>query len=377
MAQHATAGCLSAGVWTQFADAKPNQIAPDRLFGDLARRRVVLLGEVHDNEDHHRWQLQTIAALHALHPKLVLGFEMFPRRLQSVLDRWTAGKLSTAEFLERSEWRTVWGQEPQLYLPIFEFARMNRIPMIALNVDRKLVTTVGEKGWAQIPADQRAGITDPAPAPPAYLELLHQSYGEHATRDGKATADADLDNPAFHRFVDSMLLWDRAMAQGIAQATKQDDGALVVALMGSGHVQQGFGVPRQLVDLGVSDAAVLLPAETSASCEDLDDHSATALFGIDARDDAEQVERPRLGVALDQTDERVRVQRVLDGSIAQQAGLRADDVIETIAGEHVSKVDEVIAAVGRQAPGTWLPIVVRRGNDTTEIIARFPPRSRR
>ena len=30
-----------------------------------SRQDVVLLGEQHDSEDHHRWQLQMLSALHA------------------------------------------------------------------------------------------------------------------------------------------------------------------------------------------------------------------------------------------------------------------------------------------------------------------------
>jgi len=67
---------------------------------------------------------------------------------------------------------------------------------------------------------------------------------------------------------------------------------------------------------------------------------------------------------------------VVEGSIAQRAGLQEQDIIETIAGERAATVDDVIAAVARQAPGTWLPISIRRGGQTLEIVARFPPRSR-
>ena len=69
---------------------------------------MVLLGETHDNAAHHRWQLHTIAGLHALRPDLALGFEMFPRRIQPVLERWTNGALSEAAFLAEVEWERVW-----------------------------------------------------------------------------------------------------------------------------------------------------------------------------------------------------------------------------------------------------------------------------
>jgi S1-C subfamily serine protease len=65
---------------------------------------------------------------------------------------------------------------------------------------------------------------------------------------------------------------------------------------------------------------------------------------------------------------------VVPGSIAEQAGIRADDVIVRIAGEPAEKTGDVIEAVRRQASGTWLPITVKRGEETVEVVARFPPR---
>jgi hypothetical protein len=208
--------CVPAGGWAipdtpALGRSLPNSIcrsgAPERGAAGRNSRRP----------DHHRWQLQTIAGLYALHPKLVLALEMFPHRLQSVLDRWVAGELSAAQFIERSEWRTVWGQDVELYFPIFQFARMNRVPMLALNVDRGLTREVGEKGWAHVPSSEREGVSDPAPADKEYLELLWQSYGQHARAGQPTPGEApELEDPAFRRFVDNMLLWDRSMAQTIA-----------------------------------------------------------------------------------------------------------------------------------------------------------------
>jgi S1-C subfamily serine protease len=68
------------------------------------------------------------------------------------------------------------------------------------------------------------------------------------------------------------------------------------------------------------------------------------------------------------------VQSVVSGSIAEQAGTRAGDVIVRIAGESAAQPGDVIEAVRRQAPGTWLPITVKRGDETLDLVARFPPR---
>ncbi|MEE8393979.1 MAG: ChaN family lipoprotein, partial [Rhodospirillales bacterium] len=89
--------CAPPGQWFDPASMAP--IRSGDLLARAARRGVVLLGEDHTNYDHHRWQLHTIAALHALNPNMALAFESFPRRVQPALDRWTRGELNEDEFL--------------------------------------------------------------------------------------------------------------------------------------------------------------------------------------------------------------------------------------------------------------------------------------
>src|SRR5712692_3640076 len=173
-AQSASA-CASYGGWVDVRSGR--SIDREGLFRYLASKRtVVLLGESHTDVDHHLWQLNTLAALQGRGANLVIGFEAFPRRLQSVLNDWVEGKLTDAAFLKASEWRQVWGYDAALYMPLFQFARLNRIPMIALNVERKLVSQVGQRGWASVPPSEREGLSNPAPASPAYQRELARIY---------------------------------------------------------------------------------------------------------------------------------------------------------------------------------------------------------
>ena len=150
----------------------------------LARRPVVLLGEQHDNAEHHRWQLQMLAALHAHNPDMIVGFEMFPRRVQPALDRWIAGAHDVQKFLKEADWEKVWGYDPYLYMPLFHFARQNRLTMIALNIDRALLARVGREGWTAIPADQRGGLSDPAVASDPYMNYLAGVFANGHRRGG-------------------------------------------------------------------------------------------------------------------------------------------------------------------------------------------------
>ena len=239
----------------------------------LARHAVVLLGETHDNAEHHRWQLHTIAGLHALRPDLALGFEMFPRKAQPVLDRWTNGALTEAAFLTQVEWQRVWGIDPALYLPLFHFARSHRLPMIALNIERD-----SQKRFAADPAAplaEREGVGDPAPASAAYRARLLPWF-QQGPMGGP---DMDASSPRFACFVRAQQFWDRAMAEAIVA---RRDGRLVVGIMGSGHVEYRDGVAFQLAALGVKDVATALPWPAEADVPMGSQAIADLLFGVTA-----------------------------------------------------------------------------------------------
>ncbi len=380
--------CVPVASWVSPRYEHGSTLVMPRFMETLSQRPVVLLGESHDSFEHHRWQLQTIAALYAKRPDMVLGFEMFPRSVQPALDRWVKGELNEQQFLEQSEWTRVWNYDPALYLPLFHFARMNRIPMLALNVDRKLTRLVREQGWDASPIELREAVSKPAPASQGYLEFLAEIYKlhpvlsnvegkapEHGTPEEpeeEAKKDFDFNDPTFIHFTEGQLTWDRAMAEAIAGAARQPDAPLVIGIMGSGHVISRFGVPHQLDDLGVRDSAVLLPWDARRNCDELTPDIADAVFGVAAPQQQEQP-KPRLGILLDDTEGLVRVKEVTQESIAEQTGIRNDDVLLELAGERVKQTGEVRKIVQRQAPGTWLPIKLKRGEEQIEVIAKFPP----
>jgi uncharacterized iron-regulated protein len=311
--------CNVASGWLEPASAKSKSLAANKVLANAAEREFVLLGEQHDDADHHRWQLQTLAGLYAYRPDMVIGFEMFPRRLQPVLDRWVEGKLTVREFLTQAEWDTVWSFPPELYLPLFEFARINRIPMVALNVERSLTKAIGEKGWDNVPAAERAGLSRPAPPLPAYRDILSSIYREHMPGPRRAAGKPARTDKAFEAFVDAQLTWDRAMAEGLANravADKNGNKPLLVGIMGSGHLRYGHGVPHQLRALGFNQIATLLPRSEDMACDDLESGLADAVFTLPV---AAKVapQPPRLGVALEDAEGSVRVQSITAGSLAE------------------------------------------------------------
>ncbi|MDH5481199.1 MAG: ChaN family lipoprotein, partial [Nitrosomonas sp.] len=350
-------------------------VANRDVITHAAKHSVVLLGETHVNADHHRWQLQTLVALHAQRPNMVIGFEMFPRRVQAVLDQWVAGELSEHEFLKVVEWGRVWNTDANLYLPLFHFARMNHIPMVALNIETSLRRLVAEKGFDGVPEDKREGLTRPAKPSQAYLDYLLPIYKQHDRKDMNK-GDIRSDDADFQRFIAGQQLWDRAMAEMLKEALVTDgdlEKPLVVGVMGSGHVLHGFGVPHQLYDLGVKDVSSLLPWDNNRSCKLLVNGVADAVFGVLPHiSNPFQPEYQRLGIRFEMVRGGALVLQVEKDSIAEKSNLQDADVILEMAGVPLKNTEDVIGIVKRHAPGTWMPLKVKRDEKEIEIIAKFP-----
>lgn len=387
------ANCLVPGAWTRTGTSALQPVDTASVIAEQAAQDVVLLGEQHDSADHHRWQLYVLAALHARREAMVLGFEMFPRRMQGVLDRWVAGELSEARFLEEVQWDKVWSMPAELYMPLFHFARLNRVPMIALNVDQELIRRVAANGWDKVDAQEREGVGRAAPPLPAYEDFLFGIHREHVrmrapAAHGKSAASASAnakaaparrDDARFRNFVDSQLTWDRAMAEALARGVRQAPGPteqgrapLAVGILGSGHVRHGYGVAHQLRDLGISKVGLLLPVEANTPCAHLPPGIADAVFAVPAAT-LDPPPPPRLGVSLADGKDGVAIAEVAADSLAARSGLRAGDVVRTAGGVAMTRSAAFAAAVRAQAPGSWLPLQLRRGDEEIELIIKFPP----
>lgn len=252
-------GWVKPGDWIEPGNGA--SIAHRDVISRAAKSSAVLLGESHDRADNHRWQMHVCAGIFAHRRNIVLGFEMFPKRLNSVLAEWVAGGLDEASFLTRVEWTTVWNFDPDLYLPIFRFCRDNAIEMIGLNCRRGLISEVGKLGWDAIDDDAREGITPGRAATQQYRQYLFDITGG-ARPDRKAQT---ADDANFDRFVRAQQTWDRAFACRISERANAPDAPLVIGIIGRGHLEYRGGTPYQLDDLHMPGSTVLLPMDQDSA----------------------------------------------------------------------------------------------------------------
>jgi len=223
----------------------------------VVSRSIILIGETHNRVDHHKWQLDICQHLRKLRDPIAIGFEMFPKRVQNILDQWINNQFTETDFLKQVGWDTIWGFDADLYLPIFRFCKEHGISMIALNCNRPLVTEIGKNGWENVDPPTTEDLSPARPATMAYRQYLFDVTGGRRP-DRKASHAGDA---AFDRFVRAQQVWDRAFACNLYHFHKTSPDTLLIGLIGSGHLDYGHGTPYQLADLGLLDVATLLPTD--------------------------------------------------------------------------------------------------------------------
>jgi S1-C subfamily serine protease len=100
---------------------------------------------------------------------------------------------------------------------------------------------------------------------------------------------------------------------------------------------------------------------------------AEAVFVVEPASHVEPVRpRPRLGVLIETGEGGVRIAKVVEGSVAEETKLATGDIVVSAAGVPIKRVSDLIEIVQRQAPGTWLPLKIRRNDEDIEVVAKFP-----
>ena len=228
-------------------------ITPDALSG-LPKSDVVLLGEVHDNPEHHANQ---VIALSALKPKAVV-FEMLTRQ-QAVAATPTA-RISAAALGAALGWEAAGWPDFNLYFPIF-IATPDAVVYGGAVEDEDIRQTVG-KGAAAVfgPSAAQYGLTEALPA-----DILAAREADMA--DAHCGA---LPPDLLGGMVEVQRLRDAALARAIMQAYA-DTGGPVAVIAGAGHARRDWGIPAVL--------ALSAPMLTVTSVGQLEAPPETPLVG--------------------------------------------------------------------------------------------------
>ena len=221
---------LVGSVWT--GDGKQSSIA------ELTERAVaadfVLLGEIHPNPDHHKFQAQILSAIVDSGRRPALVFEMIPARYQDTLDEFTASNPKDAKELgARVDWEKRGWPEWRIYQPVADIAVSGRLPLVAGDLDRELMRMIGMKG--------RSALTDKQLIDLHLVDDLPRAKDDQLKEILRVSHCDLLPESAIAPMALVQRARDGAMADAMLDAAmKGGDGAVLIA--GAGHTRNDFGV---------------------------------------------------------------------------------------------------------------------------------------
>jgi uncharacterized iron-regulated protein len=226
----------------QIVDLRTGQrLSPQQLIEQLAPAPRVLVGEEHDNPDHHALQLWLLQALEAQRAQGSVLLEMLTPDQQGKVDALRA-RLSEGKPVADLPAALVWhkGWDWTQYGPIVQHALAQPYPLLAANLDRAQVRQIYRKRPALSGALSTAAMVQEP--------LLAQIGTSHCGKLPKSKLPAML-------AVQQQR--DRRMAAAL-QAAPQPS----LLFAGTFHVRRDLGVPLHLADLGDKAASrVLILAE--------------------------------------------------------------------------------------------------------------------
>jgi uncharacterized iron-regulated protein len=209
-------------------------ISKEALLRELASAQFVLLGEVHDNPEHHRLQAEILRSLIAQGRRPALAMEQFDREFQPALDAALASSSTSAEAVADAGRFDRKGWPWPLYEPLLSIAVEARLPIVALNLSRNRTREVARQGFGSLGASAAADLA------------LDRSWNE--ARQAILAREIDdghcgkLPASALPRMIDVQRARDATMADALVGLS--DAGAVVIA--GGGHVRTDVGMPVYL-----------------------------------------------------------------------------------------------------------------------------------
>lgn len=208
------------------------------LLSQAAGKHYVLLGENHDNPDHHRIQANILQGLIDANRLPALVWEMVPQRLSdqvNVYDLIEDPQLD--DYARRLEWEERGWYSWDIYRPIALVAAKARLTMAAGNLDRKVTRALSKNGIEVLTPEQQADF--------ALRHSLTVEAQEQLYADLRESHCGLMPERALPAMANVQRARDGAMANALIQSGDSgpdvDAGAVLIA--GNGHIRKDRAVP--------------------------------------------------------------------------------------------------------------------------------------
>lgn len=191
-------------------NAKGKKVCYKKMIKKLAKKDIVLFGELHNNPIAHWLQIEATSDLNNTR-QLVLGAEMIEADNQQILNEYLNHSIT---YKELDSLARLWPNYKTDYGPLVDYAKNNQIPFIASNIPRRYAKMVHKGGFEaldNISIEEKAWMA-PLPIPfdielPTYKNILVM-MGDHGTPSlvkAQAIKDATMAHFILTNYIENKL----------------------------------------------------------------------------------------------------------------------------------------------------------------------------
>ena len=202
-------------------------VSEEDFWQDVAQSRFLILGEKHDNPDHHDLQLKVLSTLIQQASLSSLTLEMLDSTSNEALESLSQQEISDAEQLRDFIGWDSDGWDWNFYGPLVELVHRHSLPIYSGNISGETVGAV----YGQ-------------PTPPEIAAIFGETVMDRLTQDIDESHCGLLPESQFAAMVRVQQTRDYTMASQLLGAEADE---LAVLIAGNYHARQDLGVPNYLL----------------------------------------------------------------------------------------------------------------------------------
>ena len=233
-------------------------ISIPNIIADMKDADVLFFGEDHNDSIGHYLEAEIFKQLSEKYPaRTALSLEMFHTDVQPVVNEYLAGLISEKNFIKEGR---AWGNYKD-YRPLIEYAKSNRIEVIAANAAARYSNAVTKDGLDilnKFPKESRSFLP-PIPIDTAtgrYQAKFDETLGGHSMGSMK--------------IYQTQNFWDASMGWSIAKYLKTHQNFKILQLNGRFHSDEKLGTLAKLKKYASKSSILNISAFSDESFENPD-----------------------------------------------------------------------------------------------------------
>ena len=345
--------------------------------GELAARldgvRVVFIGESHTDIDVPPRAARSHPRTARAARSRCIGPRDVPLHRAGVARQWNSGSAGDQTmFVSKSRWYKNWGYHWHYYRDIFLYARQNGPErMYGVNTPRDVVSAVRKKGLPNLTPEEASRI-------PPKIDTSNEDHKTlfRAFFAGEESMMHTMSAQMFDGMFAAQCTWDASMGYNAVQNLKKFGGpkAIMVVLIGSGHVAYNLGVQRQaalwfdgpmasIVPVPVADGKGRPQTAIQASYADF-------LWGLPPESNPLY---PSLGLSTrdGKGEFPLEVIDVSKDTVASRAGFQVGDVLQSMDGTPLKDRETLNRLLSEKRWADDAVFIVSRGGASATVTAVF------